>query len=72
MITAKQYTQTFEFYQRILRENSEKIFRSEEARKFLIKNLRSGDPEELLKVAVNCIADLTGDETIRNEVNNRE
>lgn len=71
MPTIKQYTDSYVRWCEMLRQNAERIARSSEARKFLNKNLRSGDTEELLKVAVNCIADLTGDETLRNEVNNR-
>lgn len=68
MITAKQYTDTYVEYKRMLRENSERIFKSTECRKLLIKNAATADPLDLLQEAVNCIYDLTGDRCFLKEV----
>lgn len=68
MLTAKQYTETYVEYRRMLRENSERIFRSTETRKTLIKNASTADPLDLLQEAVNCIYDLTGDQCFLKEV----
>lgn len=68
MITAKQYTDTYVEYKRMLREHSERIFKSTECRKTLIKNIDTADPFDLLQVAANCIYDLTGDQCFIKEV----
>lgn len=64
MITATQYTRTYEAHQRILREDAKRINASADARAYLMKNLQTGDAETLLGVAVVCIADMTGDKTL--------
>ena len=61
MITAQKYTETYNLWTRQLRENSERIVRSSEARKYLIKNSADAPLEDLLIEAVKCISDLTGD-----------
>ena len=61
MITAKQYTDTYNRYTAMLRDYNEKIELSTECRKTLIKNADTADPLDLLQEAVNCIYDLTGD-----------
>ena len=68
MITAKQYTDTYIEYKRMLREHSERIFKSTECRKMLIKNTATADPLDLLQEAVNCIYDLTGDKCFLKQV----
>lgn len=68
MITAKQYTETFVAYRRMLRENAERISKSTETRKTLIKNADTADVLDLLQEAVNCIYDLTGDECFLKSV----
>ena len=68
MITAKQYTDTYVEYKRMLREHSERIFKSTECRKTLIKNADTAEPFDLLQEAVNCIYDLTGDRCFLQEV----
>lgn len=68
MISAKQYTDTYVAYKRMLRDYSEKIFKSTECRKFLIKNVDTADALELIQIAVNCIYDLTGDKCFLKEV----
>ena len=64
MITANQYTRTYEAYQKILREDAKRINASADARSYLMKNLQTGDAEDLLGVAVVCIANMTGDKTL--------
>lgn len=68
MITAKQYTDTYVAYKKMLREYNENIERSTECRKYLIKNTSSEDPLDLLLRAVRCIYDLTGDKCFLNQV----
>lgn len=68
MITATQYTRTFESWQKILRDESARIARSGETRAWLMKNLGTASDGEVIKRAVECIADLTGDECLRKKV----
>lgn len=68
MITAQKYTETYNLWTDQLRENAERIVRSSEARKYLIKNSAEAPLEDLLIVAVKCIADLTGDTVFQKEV----
>ena len=68
MISVQQYTDNFNMWQDQLRENAERIVKSSECRKYLIKNSHDGDPLELLQAAVNCIYDLTGDKCFLKEV----
>lgn len=68
MISTKQYTDTYNTYRKILREYSERMFLSSECRKTLIKESSNGDLLELLRVATECIYNLTGDECFRTEV----
>ena len=68
MITPKQYTDTYIQYRRMLRDYSDKLFKSSEIRKTLIKNAATEDPLNLLQEAVNCIYDLTGDKCFLKEV----
>lgn len=68
MITPKQYTDTYNRYTNMLRDYNEKIEKSSEVRKTLIKNTDTADPFDLLQEAVNCIYDLTGDRCFLKEV----
>ena len=68
MITAKQYTDTYNRYNEMLRDYSEKIFKSTECRKTLIKNAATAAPLDLLQEAVNCIYVLTGDRCFLKQV----
>lgn len=72
MITANQYTRTYEAHQKILHEDAKRINASADARAFLMKNLQTGDAEELLGVAVVCIADMTGDKTLIKALRRRD
>ena len=68
MITAKQYTDTYNDYRKMLRDYNEKIEKSSECRKTLIKNTDTADLLDLLQEAVNCIYDLTGDRCFLKQV----
>lgn len=68
MITAKQYTEAYVAYRTQLRENAERISKSSECRKYLIKNTASAPWKDLLANAVECIYKLTGDECFYKEV----
>ena len=68
MITAKQYTDSYNRYTQMLRDYSENIEKSSECRKTLIKNTETADPLDLLQEAVNCIYDLTGDRCFLKQV----
>ena len=68
MITAKQYTDTYNTWRRQLMENAERIADSSECRKTLIKNADTADVLDLLQEAVNCIYDLTGDQCFLKQV----
>lgn len=68
MITAKQYTDTYDQYRKMLRDYNEKIERSTDCRIALIKNCDTADVLDLLQEAVNCIYDLTGDKCFLKEV----
>jgi len=68
MITAKQYTDNYNRWTAQLRDGAEKLVRSSECRKYLIKKTADGDPLDLLQVAVNCIYDMTGDKCFLKEV----
>lgn len=68
MITAQKYTERYNLWKAQLQDGADKIVRSSEARKYLIKNSDSAPLEELLIIAVKCIADLTGDTVFQKEV----
>lgn len=68
MITAKQYTDTYNQYRKMLREYSEIIFKSDEYRKTLTLHVRDYSDRELLITAVECIYSMTGDECFKKEV----
>lgn len=66
--TIKQYTSNYERWTAELRENARRIEDSSDCRVFLTKNAASAPWSELLKVAVVCIYDLTGDSQFRDQV----
>lgn len=72
MITLTQYTRTYEAYQRVLQDEAKRIAASTTERAYLMKYLKDGDSEELLKVAVNCISNMTGDGTLLKALGRRE
>ena len=68
MITPTQYTRTYEAHQRVLHDEAKRIARSGETRAWLMKNIGKAPEQEVIKRAVECIADLTGDSTLRKKV----
>jgi hypothetical protein len=72
MITITQYTRTYEAYQRILHDEAKRIAASTTERAYLMKNLKDGDSEELLAVAVSCISNMTGDGTLLKALGRRQ
>ena len=68
MITITQYTRTYEAHQRVLQDEAKRIARSSETRAWLMKNIGTASDGEVIKKAVECIADLTGDECLRKKV----
>lgn len=68
MPTIKEYTENYVRWGEMLRNNADRIKRSSEARKYMIKYGNSAPLWELLDCAVDCIADLTGDELFRQQV----
>lgn len=59
MITATQYTRTYEAHQRMLHDEAKRIANSSEARVWLNKN--AAIDKETVEKALSCIGDLTGD-----------
>lgn len=68
MITPTQYTRTYEAHQRVLHDEAKRIARSGVTRVWLMKNIGKAPEQEVIKRAVECIADLTGDECLRKKV----
>jgi hypothetical protein len=68
MITAQKYTETYNLLKAQLQDGADKIVRSSEARKYLIKNSDTAPLEDLLVEAIKCISDLTGDTVFKKEV----
>ena len=64
MPTIKQYTDNYVRWCEMLRQNAERIADSSVARIWLNKNVGKTDPIECLEVALRCLYDLTGDETM--------
>lgn len=71
MISTKQYTDTYNLWKKSLLDSAEKIAKSSECRKFLLKNSETAPYDVLLRAAVECIYDLTGDECFRKGVTER-
>ena len=68
MITPSQYTRLYETWHGHLEEEAIRIARSSDTRSWLMKNLGAVSDSEALRRAVECIADLTGDECLRKKV----
>lgn len=71
MITLNQYNRTHELWSKVLKEYQDNIKTSGETRSYLMKNLQTGDAEDLLRHAVDCIAAMTGDTVLRERMNER-
>lgn len=68
MISLAQYERTHEAHKKILCDEAIRIARSSDTRSWLMKNLGAVSDSEALRRAVECIADLTGDECLRKKV----
>lgn len=66
-ITIKEYTDSYQRWTSMLRDEAERIRKSSDAKTFIYKNVETASAPELLKVCFNCIADLTGDEGFRRQ-----
>lgn len=64
MPTIKEYTDNYVRWREMLRQNAERIADSSVSRAWLNKNVGRTDPIECLEVALRCLYDLTGDETM--------
>ena len=64
MITATQYNKIYDQHRQILKDEAKSIADSSVARVWLNKNVGKTDPVECLEVALRCIYDLTGDQTM--------
>lgn len=60
-ITPEDLIKNYEHYEKLLRDEADRIQRSSETRKLLMKNIKTGDSLELLEKACECIYELTGD-----------
>lgn len=71
MITATQYTRTYDQWREVLQSEAKRIADSTEARVWLNKN--AAVDRQTVEVALQCIGDLTGDYTaIKNFRRNQE
>ena len=66
--TIQQYTEAYERWSEELKKNFQRREDSSECRKYLVKNAKTAPMADLLKAAVNCIYDLTGDSQFRDQV----
>lgn len=71
MISLAQYERTHEAHKRILREESIRIARSSDTRSWLMKNIGEAPEQEVIRRAIECIADLTGDECLRKKAKSK-
>lgn len=60
-ITVEDIAKNLDYYKKALQDEADRIRRSSETRKLLMKNIKTGDPLELLEKACECIYELTGD-----------
>lgn len=60
-ITPEDLIKNYEHYKKALQEEAFRIQASSETRKLLMKNIKTGDPLDLLEAACKCIYELTGD-----------
>ena len=64
MINATQYNIIYDQHCQFLKAEAKRIADSSVARAWLNKNVGKTDPIECLEVALGCIYDLTGDQTM--------
>lgn len=67
-MSVSQYMRLAEAAQNMLRDEAQRIARSSDTRAWLMKNIGKAPEQEVIKRAVECIADLTGDTTLRKRV----
>lgn len=63
-----QHMRQVEAHQRVLHDEADRIARSSDTRSWLMKNIGTAPDQEVIKRAVECIADLTGDTVLRKRV----
>lgn len=68
MITPTQYTRLYDKHKAVLHDEAQRIARSSDTRSWLMKNIGIAPDQEVIKRAVECIADLTGDTVLRKKV----
>lgn len=68
-MSVSQYMRLAEAAQEMLRDEAQRIARSSDTRSWLMKNIGKAPEQEVIKRAVECIADLTGDTVLRKKVN---
>lgn len=68
MFSIKEYTEAYNRWTKMLRENAERIRDSSESRKRILFGLQGAPTEDLLLESARCIYDLTGDEVFFNQV----
>lgn len=61
VVTVEDLVKNFEHYKKALQDEAFRIQASSETRKLLMKNIKTGDPLDLLEAACKCIYELTGD-----------
>lgn len=71
MLSIAQYERTHDLWSKVLKEYQNNIKTSGDARVYLMKNLQTGDAEDLLRHAVDCIAAMTGDTVLREKAKSR-
>lgn len=71
MLSIAQYERTYELWSKVLKEYQNNIKESGDTRVYLMKNLSTGDAEDLLRHAVDCIAAMTGDTVLRERMKER-
>ena len=64
MISATQYNKIYDQHRQVLKAEAKRIADSSDARAWLNKNVGKTDSVECLEVALKCLYDLTGDETM--------
>ena len=64
MISATQYNKIYDQHCQVLKAEAKRIADSSVARAWLNKNVGRTVPIECLEVALRCLYDLTGDETM--------
>ncbi len=68
VVTVEDLAKNFDHYKKALQDEAFRIQASSETRKLLVKNIKTGDPLELLEAACKCIYELTGDLAFENSI----